>query len=574
MIRSTRQRRASAVRGLLLGGLLTVSLMAATLPAGAATPGSPAVAAALVIQPTTTSLTLSTTTATYGSAVTATVNVAGEDSSPATGSVRLTWTNGTTDVILAGGTASYALPATLPAGNRTITASFLGDGGYEASTSPTAAALTVAKKATAVKATTTKVAYGRQTTITVTVTGGTGKVTLTKGTQGIAAKSLVSGKVSFLLSSTTPAGSSAYRVTYAGDGNHLGSTLPFTVTRSRINAGMSAKTATVSYGTAGRVTVTMTGAGAVPTGKVTAKLDGRGVTTATVRGGVAVLILPSGWSAGSKTLSLAYTGNTNYLPRSLGATQNIKRAAATVTIYPVATVDALHRAKVKIKVAGNGKLATGTVAVRSGDVLLGRGTLRDGVVTVTLPAMRAGTKTLRVSYSGSKNHLAASASRSAVVAKAKSFGNGTFKVNIQIAPGLYRSTIPAGKNCYWERSGSGEPAYFLARGYGLMQVLPGDTRVWSKDCGTWTQVSASTYLNLNDTMPGEGTFLVGKDVAPGNYVQDQEGCYVGLLTAATGRLSDTVNSGEIPTDYYLIVGPDAYAMEFLGCGTWYRYYGS
>ena len=78
------------------------------------------------------------------------------------------------------------------------------------------------------------------------------------------------------------------------------------------------------------------------------------------------------------------------------------------------------------------------------------------------------------------------------------FGDGTWVVGTDIEAGTYRSDVPAGELCYWERlSGFGgdilEDVITNDAVDGPAQVLveidPTDAGFTSEDCGTWTKVS-------------------------------------------------------------------------------------
>ncbi|HEY0867295.1 MAG TPA: hypothetical protein VGE01_07950 [Fimbriimonas sp.] len=72
------------------------------------------------------------------------------------------------------------------------------------------------------------------------------------------------------------------------------------------------------------------------------------------------------------------------------------------------------------------------------------------------------------------------------------FGDGTYFVGIDIAPGTWRSAN--GSSCYWARlSGfSGELGDILANdneeGSAIVEILPGDDGFTSSRCGTWSKI--------------------------------------------------------------------------------------
>jgi hypothetical protein len=72
------------------------------------------------------------------------------------------------------------------------------------------------------------------------------------------------------------------------------------------------------------------------------------------------------------------------------------------------------------------------------------------------------------------------------------FGDGTFLVNKDIAPGRWRSS--GGSGCYWERLAgfSGELGDIIANdnpsGPVVVEISPGDSGFSSARCGTWTRI--------------------------------------------------------------------------------------
>ncbi len=68
-----------------------------------------------------------------------------------------------------------------------------------------------------------------------------------------------------------------------------------------------------------------------------------------------------------------------------------------------------------------------------------------------------------------------------------SFGNGTFAVGTDIAPGVYQSEGPIeGSACYWKRAnGDGMVANAMTKKPQTVQIEPGDTTFKSSDCQDW-----------------------------------------------------------------------------------------
>ena len=82
-----------------------------------------------------------------------------------------------------------------------------------------------------------------------------------------------------------------------------------------------------------------------------------------------------------------------------------------------------------------------------------------------------------------------------IVRRGEPFGDGTFLVGSEIAPGRYRASDPG--ECTWMRlrsfDGWANPvqrvSYGAAGGSGIADVEPSDAGFYSRGCGTWTSVS-------------------------------------------------------------------------------------
>ncbi|MBZ5738002.1 Ig-like domain repeat protein [Nocardioides mangrovi] len=204
----------------------------ATLPATTSTTGSTSEVLAFTLAKgvSTTMLSLSSPTTTYGTGATGTVTVAGADG----GTVTVGYNGTETELALGSdGTASFELPASLAVGSYQVTASYSGSDSVGSSTAAaTAYAVTKAGSTSAVTAKST-VKKGKSLAVAVTVAGvdgvdaPTGKVTVTF--LGVTKKvTLVdgAGKATF---KATKTGKRKISVAYAGDESYAGSTAGTTV---------------------------------------------------------------------------------------------------------------------------------------------------------------------------------------------------------------------------------------------------------------------------------------------------------------------------------------------------------
>lgn len=157
---------------------------------------------------------------------------------------------------------------------------------------------------------------------------------------------------------------------------------------------------------------------------------------------------------------------------------------------------------------------------------------------------------------------------------AASFGDGTFIVGVDIAPGTYRAPNTSA-GCYWERlSGfGGEFGDIIANGFTddpeVVTIAATDAGFSSDDCGLWT-VDLSPITSSLTSPFGEGKFIVGVDVAPGTWRSSATGagCYWARLSGFSGTFSDIIANNFSDSIEVITVGPGDIGFESSGCGTW------
>jgi len=158
----------------------------------------------------------------------------------------------------------------------------------------------------------------------------------------------------------------------------------------------------VAYGTARKLTVTVTGSS--PTGLVTVKEGATVRGTITLAGGTGQLALSTKLPVGAHTFSLAYSGDGENKAATGSASLTVTKAATTTTATAPTSVKFRANFKVATKVTAVGATPTGTVKVFMGTTLLGKGTLVGGKVTITVTRdIAVGKHTLVVKYLGSAN---------------------------------------------------------------------------------------------------------------------------------------------------------------------------
>ncbi len=113
------------------------------------------------------------------------------------------------------------------------------------------------------------------------------------------------------------------------------------------------------------------------------------------------------------------------------------------------------------------------------------------------------------------------------------FGDGTYIVGLDIAPGRYRAAAPS-DSCYWVRLayfrifggkhgfadirttvGGWEPTVRGGDTSSVVDILPSDAGFYSEGCGTWS--GDLTPIAVPGEPFADGTYFVGSEIAPGRY---------------------------------------------------------
>lgn len=153
------------------------------------------------------------------------------------------------------------------------------------------------------------------------------------------------------------------------------------------------------------------------------------------------------------------------------------------------------------------------------------------------------------------------------------FGDGIHRVGRDVAPATYRTK--GGSGCYWARlrSFSGELNSILANenasGPAVVTIKPSDKGFESNRCGTWT--SNLRRITKSKTRFGEGTYIVGVDIAPGTYRARGTQCYWARLRAFTGELSAIAANGNASAQVVVTISRSDRGFTSSRCGVWTRF---
>jgi hypothetical protein len=526
----------SATRPVLAAGSYSVTVSVTEDDASAAATDS------LLVNPddTTTTLTAAPNPSVYGQAVTftATVTPAAPGSGTPTGMV--SFLDGGTVIgtgTLSGSIATFTTAA-LSAGSHSVTASYGGDGNFNASS---AAAWTQTVNAdatsTALVTSVNPSALGQGVTFTATVSASapgsgtpTGTVSFLDGTTVIGTGTLSGGTATFTTSALA-LGSHPIKASYGGSSSFTGSTSA-ALTQTVLIGSTSTVTSSANPSVFGQsVTFTATVHAAsgsqTPTGTVQF-LDGTTViATGTLSGGKATF-KTSALATGTHTITVSYGGNSSFTGSiSPPVTQTVNQAGTTTKVTSSSRPSVFGQsvtftATVTASSPGSGT-ATGTVLFMDGTTTLGQGSLNaSGQATFTTSSLAVGSHSVTAVYGGDGNFTGsttaaltqtvnADATTTAVVSSANPSVSGqsvTFTATVSAnAPG---SGIPAGTVTFKDGSRTLGTAALNASGqatFATSALAVGSHSITASYAAS-TNFKASTSAVLTQTVNAPGAAIL------------------------------------------------------------------
>ncbi|MEM9533172.1 MAG: Ig-like domain repeat protein, partial [Pseudomonadota bacterium] len=345
-----------------------------------------------------------------GQAYAVDVTVSGAGATP-TGTVTVDDGDDNCNITLAGGTGSCNLTS-LTGGAKTLTAAYGGDANYSAAQDTEAHSVSLTAATVSITGDSPDPSVvGQAYTVDVSVSGSgatpTGTVTVDDGAENCNI-TLSGGSGSCSLTSTT-AGAKTLTASYSGDANYAAGqdTESHQVDQATPTVSIDSDSPDPSaVGEAYTVAVTVSGAGAAPTGSVTVD-DGSDNCSITLSGGTGSCDLTS-TTVGPKTLTAAYGGDANYTSAQDTEAHTVNQGLPTVTINSDSPDPSLvgQAYTVAVTVAAGGATPTGSVTVDDGDANCSI-TLASGSGSCGLTSTTAGAKTLTASYGGDGNYTTA-----------------------------------------------------------------------------------------------------------------------------------------------------------------------
>ncbi len=371
-------------------------------------------------------LTSSSPSASYGTAVTFTATVvsnptASADVAKPSGTVSLVDTTGGGARLVEQKTLDQATgqvtftESDLPVGSRTLEVVYLGDANYELVHSPgISQTITQAASTTTLTSSSNPSTFGSAVTFTATLnsTSASGTVTFAVDGNLQSPATVQSGKATFTTSTLT-AGTHTIAATYSGDNNFTGSSSSgFTQTVNKVDTtGVIQSSPNPSvYGQT--VNLSGTVSPSTATGPVTF-YDGPnplGNSTAPNPTGST-----SSLSVGSHSLSFIYGGDSNHNASfSNTITHVVNKADTSIALTgPSSAVDFGSSVPISAAVsavAPGAGTPTGTLTLYEGAQNLGSGTLSGGQVTISVPDLLPGSHNVTAVYNGDGNFNGSSSS--------------------------------------------------------------------------------------------------------------------------------------------------------------------
>ena len=342
--------------------------------------------------------------ATYGETVTVTATVI----TGATGSVTFTLHNQTQTANLTGNQATATFN-NIPAGNKTVTAHYNGDGTYQGSDNSTT--VNIGKAIPSINVNTTDLNNGENVWITAFVNpDATGNVTFhIEGLYSPRNRTITSGKAEWYIEPLKP-GIYILNVKYNGDANYENISAQKMLVVSNIPAEMNVTVKDILAGETETITVTLPhDAG----GNITLTVDNSTYNKTVVNGSCSIDI--PGLGLGEHNLTVAYSGDDFYANQTKTLTFHIKNSLSWITLK---AANATYGETVTVSatvISGATGSITFTVDGQTQTV-----NLTNNQATAAFSKISAGNKVITARYNGDSIYLHSDAKAEITIGKAAS----------------------------------------------------------------------------------------------------------------------------------------------------------
>ena len=432
----------------------------------------------------------------------------------ATGNVTVKLGDKTYNATIVNGTAIVNMDD-VPSGKYNVTVSYPGDDRYNNAT--VNASIEIKPKETPISVNVTNIKVGDVETIIVSVpSDATGDITISIDGKPYT-EAIVNGNATFTISGLT-AGNKTVAVNYLGDTKYGANFTSANFTVSKRESYVNVDVEATNVGSPVTISVE------IPenaTGIVIVNVDGTNYTVQTINGKGSLAI--TGVGNTTHTVKVTYLGDDQYFNSTNSTTYGLKKLASEVTVK-VDNIYAGEIAVVEITVT-NG--ATGNVTIKIGDEYQDTVGVTSGKITVNVPGLKAGDKTVEVTYNGDDKYL-------------PSENSTTFEVGIKDAVLLTNDVV-----AYYN-----ETTFTARLADSDNNPIAGETIVFKVNGQTYTAVT-DEYGNANVTFE----LPLGKHTIETSYTDPKRKVInaTNTITMSTSiRASDMTRGWNSPYDYYAV----------------------
>ena len=328
----------------------------------------------------------------------------------------LTLQNGATTVatlrVAANGTFTFT-NISLGVGTYQLTAVYGGDGNNAAVTSaPVTVVVQLTPTTTSLISSINPATLGQSVTFTATASGGTplptGSIKFMDGAAVLGTSPVSAGGVATFATSTLTFGTHAITAVYQGDVDHAVSTSSV-LNEQIVQAAAASLSSSLNpsiFGANVVFTVKVMGVGSlIPTGTVIFKDGAATLGMETLDGTGTGTLQTSSLAVGSHSISVSYSGDSDYSTASTSIIQTVQSATTQVTLAASAN-PATYATPVTFTatITDNGGIATGSVTFTDGGTPIGTGLLNaNGVATLTSSTLAPGPHAIVANYAGNSN---------------------------------------------------------------------------------------------------------------------------------------------------------------------------
>jgi hypothetical protein len=245
-------------------------------------------------------------------------------------------------------------------------------------------------------------------TATLAASGGqsaTGTVVFSDGGVTLGSAALNGAGVAVLHTSSLPVGQHAITASYAGDTNVAGASanLTETVVSATSQVSLSSSTALATYGSPLTLTAAVTTNGMAPSGQVTFTDNGTAIGTVDISAQGVAILTTSALPPGNHNVVAQYAGDARTaVANSIAVSVVVKQGTSLLVSSSANPALTMSEITVTATLAGDSAAAaSGAVTFSDSSNVLGTATLNgNGVASLSVPSLSAGSHSITASYAG------------------------------------------------------------------------------------------------------------------------------------------------------------------------------